>query len=211
MGCLPESQLAGTVRDQSSGAGISGATVEAWQNGNKIRSTTSLPSGAYQLPLSPGSYTILVSAADHRTATFSTVIVNTNQTTQLDADLEACVTVKGTAFQVSTVFPAISQTVAFTATVTGGETPISYTWNFGDSGSASGANVTHAFSAQGAYPVTLTANNTCLAPQNALNQCFCRDGIDLPSNWNELCTTLGKFVFDSWFKSHYTIRHPKEL
>jgi len=98
--------------------------------------------------------------------------VNTNQTTQLDVDLQGCLTVKGTNIQASTVFPAISQTVAFTATVTGGETPISYTWNFGDSGSASGANVTHAFSAPGTYPVTATANNTCLAPQNAENYVF---------------------------------------
>ncbi len=172
MGCLLESQLVGTVRDQSSGAGISGATVEAWQNGNKIRSTTSLPGGAYQLALSPGNYTINVSAIDHRMATFSTVTVNTNQTTQLDVDLQACVTVNGTAFQVSTVFPALSQTVAFTATVTAGETPISFTWNFGDSGSASGANVTHAFSARGVYPVTLTADNTCLLPQSAATNIF---------------------------------------
>ena len=95
-----------------------------------------------------------------------------NQTHQLDVILQSCVTVKGTSFQVSTVFPALSQTVAFTATVTAGETPISYTWNFGDNGSASGASVTHAFSAQGTYPVTLTANNTCLLPQSALTNVF---------------------------------------
>jgi hypothetical protein len=172
MGCLPESQLAGTVRDQASSAGISGATVEAWQNGTKIGFTTTLPGGAYQLALLPGNYTIKVSAVDHRAATFSTVTVNTNQTTQLDVNLQACATVKGTAFQVSTVFPILSQTVAFTATVTAGEGPISYTWNFGDTGSASGANVTHAYSVRGTYPVTLTTNNTCLLPQSALTNIF---------------------------------------
>jgi hypothetical protein len=172
MGCLPESQLAGTVRDQTSGSGISDATVEAWQGGNKIRSTTSLPGGAYQLSLSPGTYTVKVSAIDHQMATFPTVVINTDQTTPLDADLQACVTVKGTAFQVSTIFPAHSQTVAFTATVTGGAAPISYTWNFGDSSTASGADVTHAFSAQGTYPVTLTADNSCLLPQSALTHIF---------------------------------------
>ena len=172
MGCLPDSQLAGTVRDQSSGTGISNATVEAWQSGDKIRSTTAQPGGAYLLALSPGSYTILVSAPDHRTATFSTVVLNTSQTTQLDADLEACGTLQEANFQVSTVFSAISQTVAFTATVIGGEPPISYTWNFGDSGNASGANVTHAYGAQGVYPVNLTVDNTCLAPQSALTLIF---------------------------------------
>ncbi len=172
LGCLHESQLAGTVRDQTSGAGISGATVEAWQSGNKIRSTTTLPGGAYQLIAPPGNYTINVLATDHHLATFSAVTVNTNQTTQLDADLQACVTVKGTAFQVSTLFPVIDQTVAFTATVTGGVAPIGYTWDFGDSGSTSGANVTHAFSARGAYPVTLTTDNTCLVPQSSVSNVF---------------------------------------
>jgi Zn-dependent M28 family amino/carboxypeptidase len=172
MGCLIESSLAGTVRDQTSGSGIPGATVEAWQDGNKISSTTSLNGGAYELALLPGSYTIQVSATDHRSATFSTVVVNAYQTTQLNVNLQACITVKGTAFQVSTLFPSLSQTVAFTATVTAGEAPISYTWNFGDSGSANGANVTHAFSIRGVYPVTLTANNTCLVPQSALTNIF---------------------------------------
>jgi len=172
MGCLHESQLAGTVRDQSTDSIISGATIEAWQNGNKIRSTTTSSSGAYQLLLSPGSYTIHVLAVDHHTATFTNIAINTNQTTQLDADLQACVTVKGTDFRVSTVFALISQTVAFTATVTGGVTPISYSWNFSDSGSASGANASHAFSAQGVYPVILTADNTCQAAQNAKTYVF---------------------------------------
>jgi hypothetical protein len=172
MGCLPDTQLAGTIRDQSSGAGISGATVEAWQNGSKIRSKTTLSNGAYQMALSPGNYTIIISAVDHHTATFSTVTVNTDQTTQLDADLQGCVTVKGTEFQASTVFPAISQTVAFTATVTAGEAPISYSWNFGDGGSASGTNITHTFSAQGVYPVNLTTNNTCQAAQSATTRVF---------------------------------------
>ncbi len=172
MGCLLNNRLSGTVKDISSDTGISGATVEAWQNGDKIRSTTTLPSGAYQLALSPGNYTIIVSAVDHRTTTLSNVTVIIDQNTPLDASLQGCVTVKGTDFRVSTVLPDISQTVAFSATVTGGETPISYSWNFGDSGGASGTNVTHSFSAQGIYPVILTANNTCLAAQSATTNVF---------------------------------------
>jgi PKD repeat protein len=124
------------------------------------------------MPLSAGSYSIIVSALDHRTATFSNVSIILDQTTALDASLDGCITIKGTDIQVSTVSPDISQTVAFTATVSGGETPISYTWNFGDSSSASGANVTHAFGAQGTYPVTLIANNSCLAPQSAVSNVF---------------------------------------
>ncbi len=170
MGCLPvvpDTLLSGTVRDQTSHAAISGAKVEAWLNGSKIGSTTTSSSGAYQLSLSAGSYTVIISAAGYHTATFTNVVINTSQTTQLDAFLASCITVKGAGFQVSPNDPNVGETVSFTATVTAGEMPISYSWDFGDLSSASGANVTHVYSAQGVYNVALTADNTCQAPQTA--------------------------------------------
>jgi hypothetical protein len=170
MGCLPvvpDTLLSGTVRDQTSHTAIAGAKVEAWMNGSKVGSTTTSSSGAYQLSLSAGSYTVIISAAGYHTATFTNVVINTSQTTQLDAFLTSCITVKGASFQVSPDDPHVGQTVSFTATVTAGEAPISYSWDFGDLSSASGANVTHVYSAQGVYNVLLTADNSCQAPQNA--------------------------------------------
>ena len=170
MGCLPvvpDTMLSGTVRDQTSHAAISGANVEAWMNGSLVGSATTSSSGAYQLELSAGSYTVVISAAGYHTATFPNVVINTGQTTQQDASLAICTTVKGASFQLSPDDPNVGQTVSFTATVTAGETPISYSWDFGDSSSASGAYVSHVFSAQGVYNVVLTADNSCLAPQTA--------------------------------------------
>ena len=172
MGCLLDNQLSGTVTDSSSGVGIAGATVEAWQNGAKVRSTTTKPDGAYSLPLSAGNYSIVVFAYDHLTASFSDVPIVLNQVTPLDVPLQGCTFVRGAAIQASTVFPDIGQTVFFTATITGGEMPISYTWNFSDSSIAAGMTVSHTFSAQGTYPVVLTTNNACLAPQNVMTPVF---------------------------------------
>jgi hypothetical protein len=171
MGCLLDSRLSGAVTDSMSSLGIAGATVEAWQNGVKVRSATTQSDGSYSLPLSTGNYTVTVSAYDHRSANFPGITINLDQNTALNAALIGCSFVKGTDFQVSTVFPTIGQTVLFTATVSGGETPISYTWNFGDS-SSSGVTASHSYSAQGTYPVVLTTDNTCQAPQTSSTPIF---------------------------------------
>ncbi len=179
MGCLLDSRLSGTVTDSMSSLGIAGATVEAWQNGVKIRSATTQSDGSYSLPLSTGSYTVTVSAYDHRSASFPGIAINLDQNTALNAALIGCSFVKGTDFQVSTVFPSIAESVFFTATVTGGEAPISYTWDFGDAITATGATASHSFSAQGTYPVVLTTDNTCQAPQTLWTPIF----IDMQLNF----------------------------
>jgi len=170
MGCQPvvvTTMLSGSVVDQTSGAALSGAAVEAWQGSSKKGSTTTASNGGYSMALPAGSYTVNVSATDHRTTTYSNVAITTGQTTRQDASLTSCITIKGTALRVSTNTPGISQTVSFTASVSAGVTPITYAWNFGDGGGASGASVTHAYSVKGAFPLTLTTNNSCLAAQTA--------------------------------------------
>ncbi len=62
----------------------------------------------------------------------------------------------------------MGQSVNFTATVTGGTAPITYTWSFGD-GSATGTGnpISHIFPltvTAKSYTVTLTASNACSAP-----------------------------------------------
>ncbi|KIC91472.1 PKD domain-containing protein [Flavihumibacter sp. ZG627] len=54
----------------------------------------------------------------------------------------------------------IAQTIAFTNLTTGGTTPYTYTWNFGDgSATSSIPNPTHTYASAGNYTVTLTAND----------------------------------------------------
>jgi PKD repeat protein len=165
MGCLLEGTLSGTVEDSDSGIGIGGATVEAWQDGELVRSSTTLGDGSYQLALQPGSYTIKVGALDHLSQSQPGVSISNGQTTNHDAALESCIFVKGTDWSASNYFPAVSETVAFTGTTTAGDPPITLTWAFGDSGTGNGANVAHAFLAPGMYRVQLTGDNLCSAAQ----------------------------------------------
>ena len=48
---------------------------------------------------------------------------------------------------------------AFTATVTGGTTPITYTWAFGDGTTGTGAVPTHTYATWGTFTATVTATN----------------------------------------------------
>lgn len=56
--------------------------------------------------------------------------------------------------------PAPRTSVTFTATASGGTQPYSFSWTFGDGGSATGNPVIHAFSIQGSYTVTLTTTDS---------------------------------------------------
>jgi PKD repeat protein len=56
--------------------------------------------------------------------------------------------------------PVTGMAVAFAGLATGGATPYSYSWIFGDGTSASGASVTHTFSNPGTYSVTLTVKDS---------------------------------------------------
>jgi len=47
----------------------------------------------------------------------------------------------------------VGQTVTFTSTVSSGITPYEFSWQFGDGGSATTQNPTHAYSAAASYPV----------------------------------------------------------
>src|SRR6267378_749084 len=56
----------------------------------------------------------------------------------------------------SPLVPQIGQTATFTGTATGGQSPYTFTWNFGDGNGASGATVTHSYSSANYFNVTLT-------------------------------------------------------
>jgi hypothetical protein len=163
MGCLLEGQLAGQVSDSLSSMPIAGATVEAWQGAVKVRTATTGADGSYELPLSPGIYTIRFRAEDHLGADFPGVNV-TQGTTPLDASLTPCLFVRDAQIQASDWMPGLGETVSFTATVGAGEPPVSYDWDFGDGGSAAGSQASHAFINRGSYLVGLTASNACGAP-----------------------------------------------
>jgi len=168
MGCLLDGKLVGTVRDSVSGNPISGAFVEASSGNGQTHTTTTQGDGSYKLSLLTGNYTVTSSAVDHRTETATGVQVIQYQATTLDQSLQPCLTVKDLDFTFSPDSPAVDETVNFTATVGGGEVPISFSWDFWDGGSALGQYVTHAYSRKGGFAARLTADNACLLPESLL-------------------------------------------
>lgn len=170
MGCLLDGELSGTVSDATSGSPLAGANVEVWQNGQKTLSTSTQASGAYQSLLINGNYEVKFSAADHRGETVSNVAIIAGQITDLDRGLQPCNTVKDPAFNLSPNPAAPGETVTFSAQVSGGETLVSYSWDFGDGSLGAGDVVTHTYTMPGVFSVGMTADNLCSYPVSAANR-----------------------------------------
>jgi hypothetical protein len=169
MGCLIESQLTGTVTASNSSAPIAGAQVDVWQDTQLVESIISESDGTYQAILPPGSYTVNFSALDHLSETYNEVQIVSGQTTTLDISMQPCIFVKQVDFTFSPTRPEINQTILLTGTVSGGDIPINYSWDFGDNQIGSGKTISHTFSAKGSYPVQLAANNICNVEGSSLH------------------------------------------
>lgn len=80
------------------------------------------------------------------------------------SNIEPHVTVASSSLTVDFSFtpssPAVGQTVTFTGSATGGTSPYTYSWVFGDGGTATGASVSHAYSSAGTRTVTLTVSDS---------------------------------------------------
>jgi len=77
------------------------------------------------------------------------------------------------------------ESVRFSSNVRG-DSPISYSWDFGDGSSGSGASASHTFSEPGQYTVSLQASNNAGSDSRTLRL---RVEPDLP----EICTTVSEF------------------
>jgi PKD repeat protein len=75
--------------------------------------------------------------------------------------LSDCEDVVGADLVFSPSQPHVHETVRFTGTVQAGTGPLTYTWAFGDGGTAQGQSVDHGFALAGDRVVTLTVANPC--------------------------------------------------
>jgi len=76
---------------------------------------------------------------------------------------EACEPITEASFSFVPLLPLEGQLITFTGvyTPTTATLPITFAWDFGDSGTGNGQVVTHTFTSYGTYLVTLTVSNSC--------------------------------------------------
>src|SRR5207247_90044 len=65
-----------------------------------------------------------------------------------------------TSFTYSPSNPSSGVPITFTAIASTGTPPYTFTWNFGDGGSATGSQATHVYTTSGSFTVTLTTNDS---------------------------------------------------
>src|SRR5437667_1727998 len=126
-------------------AGGVGTVSYSWSFGDGATSTGNPVTHTYT---SPASFTVSVTATDS-----DGVAAVSSQTLTVRSPLTA-------SFTYTPSNPVTGQTVTFTATASGGTSPYTFSWSFGDGLSATGASVTHSYTTNGTYTVTLTTNDS---------------------------------------------------
>jgi PKD repeat protein len=167
-----------TVTFSGSATGGTAPYTFTWNFGDGTSATGSSAGHAYA---AQGSYIVTLSVTD------------ANGQSALVSKTIAIAPVFATSFTFSPSSPAPGTSVSFTATATGGISPYSFSWSFGDGGSATGNPTSHIFSASGSYTVTLTTSdsaghtavfsNNVIVPGNSFN---------LASNPSLLTVRLGR-------------------
>src|SRR5712691_3603678 len=123
--------------------------VFSWTFGDGSTGTGSAVTHAYT---SAGTFTVALTVKDSGSPQ-QTASSQQSVTVSLPASLT-------TSFTHSPSSPIVGGQVTFTASASGGTSPYSFSWNFGDGGSATGSPATHVYSAIGSYTVTLTTTDS---------------------------------------------------
>jgi PKD repeat protein len=118
----------------------------SWSFGDKTGETGNPAIHAYS---SAGTFTVSVTVTDANlaSATMSHDVTVSEISQPLTGDFVFGLATSG-------------KPVSFTATASGGVPPYSFTWEFGDGGSAIGDSVTHSYSAKGSYAVMLRVDDS---------------------------------------------------
>ena len=105
---------------------------------------------------SSGSYQVVLTARDSssvaQTAT-SSQTVTVNSPSPPPSQLTA-------SFTYSLTSPVVGQTITFQGSASGGTAPYTFSWDFGDSATASGSTASHAYNTAGEYSVVMTVGDS---------------------------------------------------
>ena len=137
-----------TVNFTGSASGGTSPYSFSWTFGDGGTSTSQNPSHTYS---SAGTYTATLTVTDNVSATASKSLTITATATSPP------LTANASASPTSGQAPL---TVSFTGSATGGTSPYSYRWTFGDGGSSTSQNPSHAYSSAGSYTATLTVTDS---------------------------------------------------
>lgn len=160
--------LAGTVSNASGGAGISGATVQALQNGVVKSSALTAGDGTYSMNnLTAGNYDIQVSASSFGTGVRNSVSVLAGQTAMVNVSLSAPSTISGSISQSNGTTPIPGASIQlFVGSAPGNKTSADANGNYSIAG-LNAASYTLQASATGyvtkSQTATLAAGSTTTA------------------------------------------------
>jgi PKD repeat protein len=87
----------------------------------------------------------------------------------------------------------MGETVVFTGTAESNR-PLTYTWDFGDGGTGSGAVVTHTYAADGDYLVELEAANVCGAEVVTATVSVCQPVAEADFDWTPITPTVDEWI-----------------
>lgn len=145
--------------------------IEAARSPLLIWTATTDAEGNYQMMVVSGAYTLTVSRAGEVLTVMPQVQAMAGQTTTVNITLPApCEPVTGATILWQPPSPMFNSPVTFTGAVSGGSSPLTYTWRFEDDDAVIVGNpISHTFAGPPSgtntlmlsYRVTLTATNPC--------------------------------------------------
>ncbi len=154
--------LDGYVTSAVDDAPVQGASVTAENNQGESFSALTDPTGYYTMTLPTDTYTVTAVAEGFQPAVMSDVLITKDELTTVDLQLyPICDPVGGLDFAWLPLEPFAGEPITFTATITGGTSPIEFQWNFGDGITSTGETTSHAFTEHGSFVVSIDSTNAC--------------------------------------------------
>ncbi|TMI54860.1 PKD domain-containing protein [Candidatus Bathyarchaeota archaeon] len=148
-----------TVTFTATASGGTSPYSYSWNFGDGTTGTGSTTTHAYS---SAGSYTATLTIIDSSVPPQSTTSQQTI-TVRNPPPLSA-------SFTFTPSSPQAGQQITFTGTATGGTSPYSFSWTFGDNSTGTGTTASHTYSSAGSYRVALTVQDNSASQQTATSQ-----------------------------------------